>query len=81
MASREKQLTNPINHRKMDISIAKVILHVFGLPSFVLGIVSNWDNNIAKVLGVLGGIYLLLQILEKGEDYLAKRKKRIGRKK
>ena len=56
---------------------AKIALNIAGLSAFVMGILTNWNNFISVLLGVVGLLYAAIKCAKELEDYRYRKAERI----
>lgn|SRR6185503_11853022 len=49
--------------------IGKIIFNVAGLSAYIIGILTNWNNFISALLGVIGLLYAAIKCAKEMEDY------------
>lgn len=56
--------------------VAKAIVNMAGILTYVLGILANLNNLLSVLLAAVGLWYVAVQALDKREDWLKKRRER-----
>lgn len=55
---------------------AKIVFNIAGLTAFIMGILTNWNNFISILLGVIGLLYAAIKCARELEEYRYKKLER-----